>query len=85
VTQYGKTELTVLGHTDAEGSAQSNQELSMRRAHAVTEYLHGKNVHRDRLEAIGKGETEPVSDNKTDAGRRANRRVEILVEPIRAD
>lgn len=85
VVQYEKTELTVIGHTDSEGSTQSNQELSQRRAHAVTDYLQGKNVNPERLDAIGKGETEPVDDNRTDAGRRANRRVEILVEPVRAE
>lgn len=85
VVQYNKTELTVLGHTDSEGSNQSNQELSQRRADAVVDYLQGKNVNSQRLEAIGKGELEPVADNKTEAGRRANRRVEILVEPIVAE
>ena len=85
VTQYGKTELTVIGHTDADGTSESNQALSQRRAAAITEYLKGKNVHPDRLEAIGKGEAEPIADNKTEAGKRANRRVELLVEPIRAE
>ena len=85
VIKYGKTELTVLGHTDAEGSNQANQELSQRRAEAVTAYLRAKNVNSERLSAEGKGETDAIADNKTEAGRRANRRVEILVEPIRAD
>ena len=85
VVQYGKTELTVIGHTDADGSNQANQELSQRRAQAVTQYLQGKNVNSERLEAVGKGEADPVADNKTEAGRRANRRVEILVEPVRSE
>jgi outer membrane protein OmpA-like peptidoglycan-associated protein len=85
VVQYGKTELTVVGHTDADGSNQSNQELSQRRAQAVADYLKGKNVNPERLEAVGKGEAEPIADNKTEAGKRANRRVEVLVEPVRAD
>ena len=85
VTQYGKTELTVIGHTDADGTNQANQELSLKRAHAVTAYLKTKNVHQERLEAVGKGEADPIADNKSDAGRKANRRVEILVEPVRAE
>lgn len=85
IIQYDKTELTVIGHTDAEGSEKSNQDLSQRRANAVVDYLRGRNVNPARLDAIGKGESEPIADNKTDAGRRANRRVELLVEPIVAE
>ncbi|MFO1321018.1 MAG: OmpA family protein [Burkholderiales bacterium] len=85
VIRYGKTALTIVGHTDAEGTKENNLDLSQRRAQAVADYLKTKNVNAARLTAIGKGETEPVADNKTDAGRRANRRVEILVEPVRAD
>lgn len=85
VIQYGKTELTVVGHTDSDGSTQSNQELSQRRSDAVIGYLKAKNVNPARLYAEGRGEAEPVADNKTEAGRRANRRVEIFVEPVRAE
>lgn len=85
VVRYQKTAITVVGHTDAEGSAESNRELSQRRAQAVVDYLRSKNVNAARLTAVGRGETEPVADNKTEAGRRANRRVELLVAPVRAD
>lgn len=85
VVQYGKTALTVVGHTDAEGSNEYNQALSQRRAQAVIDYLEAKNVNPERLAAVGKGELEPIADNKTEAGRRANRRVELLVEPVRAE
>lgn len=85
VVRYGKTSLTVVGHTDAEGTQENNQALSQRRAQAVVDYLESKNVNPTRLAAVGKGETEPVADNKTEAGRRANRRGEILVEPVRAE
>jgi outer membrane protein OmpA-like peptidoglycan-associated protein len=85
VVRYQKTAITVVGHTDAEGTAESNRDLSQRRAQAVVDYLESKNVISGRLTAVGRGETEPVADNKTDAGRRANRRVELLVTPIRAD
>ncbi len=85
VVRYQKTAITVVGHTDAEGSAESNRELSQRRAQAVVDYLGSKNVNAARLTAVGRGETEPIADNKTEAGRRANRRVELLVAPVRAD
>jgi len=85
VTRYGKTSLTVVGHTDAEGSKEYNQELSRKRAQAVVDYFRSKNVHPQRLEAVGKGESEPVSSNKSESGRQANRRVEIFVEPVRAE
>jgi outer membrane protein OmpA-like peptidoglycan-associated protein len=85
VTQYGKTTVTVVGHTDAEGSTEYNEQLSQRRAQAVKSYFESRNVNPERLAALGKGEAEPIADNKTDAGRRANRRVELLVEPVRAE
>lgn len=85
VTRYGKTSLSIVGHTDSEGSEANNQELSRRRAQAVADHLASKNVNAARLGVAGKGESEPVADNKTDAGRRANRRVEIFVTPVRAD
>jgi outer membrane protein OmpA-like peptidoglycan-associated protein len=85
VVRYQKTAITVVGHTDAEGSSESNRDLSQRRAQAVVDYLGSKNVNAARLTAVGRGETEPVADNKTEAGRRANRRVELLVAPVRAD
>jgi len=85
VTQYGKTTVTVVGHTDAEGATDYNQQLSQRRAQAVVSYFESRNVNPERLAALGKGEAEPIADNKTDAGRRANRRVELLVEPVRTD
>jgi outer membrane protein OmpA-like peptidoglycan-associated protein len=85
VVRYQKTVITVVGHTDAEGTSESNRDLSQRRAQAVVDYLESKNVISGRLTAVGRGETEPVADNKTEAGRRANRRVELLVAPIRAD
>lgn len=85
VIRYGKTTLTVVGHTDSEGSEGSNQTLSERRAGAVAGYLSGKNVLAARMTSAGRGEGEPIADNRTAEGRRANRRVEIFVVPIRAD
>ncbi|WP_458765164.1 type VI secretion system protein TssL, long form [Cupriavidus basilensis] len=73
----------VTGHSDNQPikSARyaSNQALSEERAAVVSEYLARKGVAKGRLEAIGKGDTEPLTDNKTPAARAANRRVEVVV------
>jgi outer membrane protein OmpA-like peptidoglycan-associated protein len=72
----------VEGHTDSTGKYESNIKLSERRAEAVRTYLVKKGVQPDRLEAKGFGPDRPVADNKTAAGREANRRVEfVLVQP----
>jgi outer membrane protein OmpA-like peptidoglycan-associated protein len=82
VVRYGKTTLTVAGHTDDVGTAQYNQSLSERRAHAVAQYLESKKVNAVRLALVGKGETMPIATNATEGGRAENRRVEIYVEPV---
>ena len=83
--RYGKTHLTIVGHTDNVGTNQYNQNLSERRAQAVNDYLRNKGVLVQRLEFLGRGETAPRAANATEEGRRLNRRVEIVVEPIIAD
>jgi outer membrane protein OmpA-like peptidoglycan-associated protein len=83
--RYGKTQLTIVGHTDNVGGDQYNQTLSERRAQAVNDYLLNKGVLIQRLVALGRGETAPRATNDTEDGRRLNRRVEIVVEPIIAD
>jgi outer membrane protein OmpA-like peptidoglycan-associated protein len=82
VIRYGKTALTITGHTDSRGSAQHNLDLSQRRAQAVFDYFVSKDVNPARLVAQGKGQTEPAATNVNEGGRRKNRRVEILVEPV---
>jgi outer membrane protein OmpA-like peptidoglycan-associated protein len=82
VLRYGKTTLTVVGHTDNVGSNDYNQKLSERRAHSVAEYLESKRVNGMRLALAGKGETQPIESNASETGRQANRRVEIYVEPV---
>ena len=82
VLRYGKTTLTVVGHTDNVGSNDYNQKLSERRAHSVAEYLESKRVNGMRLALAGKGETQPIAANTSESGRQANRRVEIYVEPV---
>ncbi|HSE52217.1 MAG TPA: OmpA family protein, partial [Gemmatimonadales bacterium] len=72
-------DLLILGHTDQLGSAPYNQELSERRAGAAATYLAGQGVSGLRMATRGLGETEPVAPNETEAGRQANRRVEVSI------
>jgi len=69
----------VQGHTDDRGSDSANQSLSQRRADAVVDYLVDADIEADRLTAVGFGETAPIADNGTAAGRAENRRVEFKV------
>jgi outer membrane protein OmpA-like peptidoglycan-associated protein len=82
VVRYAKTTLTVVGHTDNVGSNEYNQKLSERRATSVAQYFESKRVNPVRLAISGKGETAPIANNNSEAGRQANRRVEIYVEPV---
>lgn len=68
-----------VGHTDSMGTDQYNDKLSLRRAEAVKAYLLSKGVEANRVYTEGKGEKQPVADNKTAEGRAQNRRVEIEV------
>lgn len=85
VNRYGKTHLTVVGHTDNSGSDQHNQSLSERRAQAVQSYFASKGVIQERLAYAGKGEQEPRASNASASGRQINRRVEIFIDPIVED
>ena len=71
--------IIAVGHTDSAGSDAYNQKLSVKRADAVKAYLTSKGIEKNRVYTEGKGEKQPVADNKTDAGRSKNRRVEIEV------
>ncbi len=73
-----------VGHTDSIGSDAYNQKLSVRRAEAVKAYLVSKGIEKNRVYTEGKGEKQPIADNKTKEGRAKNRRVEIEVVGTRA-
>ena len=71
--------IIAVGHTDSVGTDAYNQKLSVKRADAVKAYLVSKGIEKNRVYTEGKGEKQPVADNKTSAGRAKNRRVEIEV------
>jgi outer membrane protein OmpA-like peptidoglycan-associated protein len=75
----GAVRVQIDGHTDGQGTAAANQALSERRAKAVGAMLAGTGIDAARIETIGHGESEPVADNSTAAGRQQNRRVELTL------
>ena len=77
--KYPGTNIVLVGHTDADGADSYNQDLSERRAKAAADYLVTQGVPRARIDATGRGETEPVASNDTAAGKAQNRRVEIAI------
>ena len=82
LTQYEKTYVDVMGHTDSTGSDTYNQTLSERRASAVADYLSIRGVQSARLATRGYGESQPKASNLDETGRAANRRVEIRLVPV---
>jgi outer membrane protein OmpA-like peptidoglycan-associated protein len=77
--KYPDSQLLIVGHTDNVGDDSYNQALSQRRSNSAATYLAAQGVARTRLAATGKGESEPVATNETDAGRQKNRRVEVAI------
>jgi outer membrane protein OmpA-like peptidoglycan-associated protein len=77
--KYPNTDLLIVGHTDSIGTDTYNQGLSERRAASAANYLASQGVARTRLRSAGRGETEPVVPNDTDADRQKNRRVEVAI------
>lgn len=77
--KHPNTEVLLVGHTDNVGSAQYNQGLSERRARSAADYLVSLGLPQSRLRAAGRGLTEPIASNETEAGRQENRRVEVAI------
>ena len=77
--------IIAVGHTDSVGSDTYNQKLSVKRAEAVKAYLVSKGIEKNRVYTEGKGEKQPVADNKTKEGQAKNRRVEIEVVGTRTN
>jgi outer membrane protein OmpA-like peptidoglycan-associated protein len=77
--KYPNTDLLIVGHTDATGTDSYNQGLSERRAASAAAYLKSQGVASGRLRTSGRGESEPIASNDTEAGQQANRRVEVAI------
>lgn len=73
------TELLIVGHTDSVGDENYNQNLSERRAAMAATFMGTQGIDRSRIAVEGMGETEPIADNDTEAGRQENRRIEVAI------
>jgi len=80
--EFPSTTVDIVGHASSDGADDYNLDLSVRRAQSVQSFLVVSGVQDIRLNAVGMGETQPIADNATSAGRAANRRVEILLTPV---
>jgi outer membrane protein OmpA-like peptidoglycan-associated protein len=80
LAEYPKTAVVVQGHTDSTGAEEYNEQLSLRRARAVENYLVGQGIDQGRVTSLGYGEAHPVASNDTASGRQANRRVSLLLK-----
>lgn len=74
------TKIRIEGHTDNQGSVELNRVLSERRANTVRDYLINNGIASERMVALGKGASQPISDNSTPEGRAKNRRTEVHVQ-----
>jgi outer membrane protein OmpA-like peptidoglycan-associated protein len=80
ISMYDDRQVLIIGHSDADGDAVNNQQLSKRRAELVKQiFVENFEVAADRLSTEGFGEARPIASNATPQGRRANRRVEVLI------
>ena len=79
LSSFGDSKLLLVGHTDNTGTDSYNLDLSRRRAAAVASYLISHGVPSARISASGRGETEPIASNDTEADRQKNRRVEVAI------
>ncbi len=80
--RHDKTAVHVIGYTDSSGSAWVNLRRSEKRAQSIAEILYNNGVDASRIMVAGRGENNPIADNNTNAGRSANRRVELIIKPM---
>jgi outer membrane protein OmpA-like peptidoglycan-associated protein len=79
---FPRSELVIQGHTDSHGGDELNQKLSQERAESLQQYMiNAMRIPSYRVIAIGYGETNPVANNETAAGRAKNRRIDIVITP----
>lgn len=79
LNKYPITRMLIVGHTDSDGNARYNRNLSNRRALSAANFITGEGVDRARVSTVGRGANEPIATNDSDDGRRQNRRVEIAI------
>ena len=79
LNKFGNSNILIVGHTDSQGDDAYNMGLSQRRANSAAAYLRAQGVPSSRISTSGRGESEPVASNDTDAGRAQNRRVEVAI------
>ena len=79
LNKFPNSDLLIVGHTDSRGEDAYNMSLSQRRANSASAYLQGRGVPASRIRTSGRGETEPVGTNDSEAGMQQNRRVEIAI------
>ena len=77
--KYPDTDALIVGHTDSQGAEEYNQGLSQRRAASAAALLATEGVPAGRVRVTGRGELEPIATNETEAGRQANRRIEVAI------
>jgi outer membrane protein OmpA-like peptidoglycan-associated protein len=79
LNKFGDSNIMIVGHTDSQGDDAYNMGLSQRRANSASAYLQSQGVPSSRITTAGRGESEPVASNDTEAGKAQNRRVEIAI------
>lgn len=82
--RFNRTIVDVYGHTDSDGSEDYNLNLSRQRAVSVANLIASNGVDSRRFFVEGKGESDPIASNNTQAGKAANRRVEIQISPLQS-
>lgn len=82
IAKYNKTTVLVVGHTDNTGKLEYNNQLSVKRASAVADYLKLRDVAANRMTVLGAGPSQPIASNNTESGKAQNRRVEITLQQI---
>jgi outer membrane protein OmpA-like peptidoglycan-associated protein len=78
---YPNSTIQIVGHTDSDGDAAYNQQLSERRANSIADILLDAGIPFSRIQTFGRGESQPVASNLDPAGKAKNRRVEIVILP----
>jgi outer membrane protein OmpA-like peptidoglycan-associated protein len=80
--EFNQTLVDVVGHTDSDGSAEYNLELSRQRAGSVARYLTSQQLDPNRFSVDGRGKSQPIASNASASGKQKNRRVEITIQPL---